>query len=233
MEATNSPVFYSRRDGDAFFRRRHNVTIAFAAGILLFLLPFAELRCTNYTLAKNSGLGLVTGAQWKSAMMNDLQKSMKGLSNKDEGKEQFNKEMSDGPNIFAIAALAAGIIGLVFALLQTKSRSLFVLSAGILGVIMLVGLLVQLKLQLRSQLSEKKGDGGTMGMDAMNTMITIRFTLWYYLCMISFAAAAFFGYKHHRVELDDAIRRAHEFDFQRAQQKEQEQEQGPEPEANS
>lgn len=213
MDTGSSPVFYSRREGETFFRRRHTVTISFIAGILLFLLPFAELRCVEYKLAKNSGWGLATGAQWTSGTLNDLQNMMQSISGKEEREKQFQQEMKDGPNIFAIAALAAGVVGLAVALLPGRKRSLITLSAGILGVLMLVALFFQLKWQLRSQLSSGKDSDGT-GMSTYSKLISIRFTVWYYLALASFAVAAFFGYKHHRIELDDAIRASHDFEFQ-------------------
>lgn len=213
MESSRSPVFYTPGNAETFFRRRHTVTCSFVAGILLFFLPFAEYRCTSYTLASNSGWGIATGAEWKSVMLKDLQNSMEAFSKREDKKEMM-KELGDGPNIFAIAALAAGVIGLVIGLLQLKSRSLLTMSAGILAVLMLIGFLVQLKWELQNQLSAKGKGDDQLGMGAASALITLRFTLWYYFSVAAFAAAAFFGYKHHRIELEDAIRTAHEFEFQ-------------------
>ena len=37
--------------------------IAFPLAILLFLLPFAEIRCNGTGVASNTGLGIVNGAE--------------------------------------------------------------------------------------------------------------------------------------------------------------------------
>lgn len=213
MDSSQSPVFYSRNQSDDFFRKRHNAGFAFIAGMLLFLLPFAEYRCTDYTIASNTGWGIASGKEWKAVMLNDLWNSMKSMSPKKENREVM-KELRDDPNIFAIAALAAGAIGLVVGLTRLKGRSLLILSAGILGVLMLVGLLVQLKLELKNQLSAKDKGEDSFGLGEASGLVTIRFTIWYYLSLLSFATAAFFGFRQHRIELDDAIRAAHEFEFQ-------------------
>lgn len=216
MDTDSSPVFHSRRDGETFFRRRHTVTFSFLAGVLLFFLPFAELRCMDYKIAKNSGWGIASGAQWKSSALNDIQnmqQMMESVSKKQSAEIKTGNQMKEGPNIFAIAALAAGIIGLVASLLPGKKRSLVTMSAGILGVLMLVALFFQLKWQLRSQLSSGRGSS-EKGMDIYNKLISLQFTVWFYLAAAAYALAAFFGFKHHRIELDDAIRASHDFEFQ-------------------
>ncbi|MCX6316596.1 MAG: hypothetical protein NTW29_04855 [Bacteroidetes bacterium] len=217
MENTPGPAIYIPREGEAFFRNRHNVTVAFAVAILLFLLPFAEIRCMNNTLAKNTGLGIAIGSQWKSDMMGGLKDMMDSMPGKEDSKKDFGKQMKDTPNGFAIAALVAGVIGLVVGLLQVKSRSLIVMCAGILGVIMLVALMIQMKIQLRSQMGAGKKGGDFSSSGAMDYVLSVKFTIWYYISLISFAVGGFFGYKHHRIELVDALRSSHAFDFQKEQ----------------
>ena len=64
MEQTvGSQVFDSA--GNHFYRRRHNSTVAFTIGVLLFLLPFVEFKCGNMAIIGNSGIGLATGSHWK------------------------------------------------------------------------------------------------------------------------------------------------------------------------
>lgn len=217
MEITNNPVYFNPRKEDNFFRKKYNTTVAFAAGVLLFLLPFAELRCTGYTLAHNTGLGLALGMEWKSSAMSDMKNLMDAAPGKETEKDQLKKGMKESPNIFAIAAIVAGIAGLLFAVARGKSAPLVQMSAGILAVVMLVALLIQLKMQLKSQLGSGKKDNGFASSEAISSIITLRFTIWYYVSLLSFAAAAFFGYKYHRIELDDALRNAHNFDFQKSE----------------
>lgn len=203
-----SPI--SSPDGTTrFFRRRHTTTLAFAAGLLLFLMPFAELKCGSVALAGNTGIGMVLGSPWKVALAGDSNELMKKINEaaKDGNKDSLKEE----PNIFAIAALAAGLAGLLFSLLSFRMRAVSMLAAGTLSVLMLIALLVQFKITLRSSLP---GRDAATGLD-MDGLVKIQFTVWYYLSVIFFAAAAFLGYKHHRLELDEAIEKSVDFEFQR------------------
>jgi len=48
-------------------------------------------------------------------------------------------------------------------------------------------------------------------------LIKVKFTIWYYISLAAFIAAAFFGYKHHTIEMQDAIERQIDFEFQHKQ----------------
>src|SRR5439155_173998 len=55
--------------------------VAFAVGILLFLLPFSEIKCGSTTLANKSGLDIALGNEWKTVGTgmfdkNDFQKNI-------------------------------------------------------------------------------------------------------------------------------------------------------------
>src|SRR5215203_3677203 len=52
-------------------------TVAFAVGILLFLMPFVDIKCNNMSLQQVSGLQLATGFKMKNgssdnAFLDDL-----------------------------------------------------------------------------------------------------------------------------------------------------------------
>lgn len=216
METTPAPEYYYESDSRRFFRRRHNTTAAVALGLLLFLMPFAELRCGNIPIIRNSGLGLAFGSSWRPAMGGMPDK--KDLVKKDTTGD-FQKSLSSGPNVFAIVALVAAILALVICLSSTRSRSLVVLSASALTALMLIALLVQMQISFSNAMNkasdlaaEKKGDMGEWS-SAMTGMIKLHFTLWYYISLVSFMAAAFFGYKHHRIEFEDSLRAAQDFEF--------------------
>src|SRR5258705_11525423 len=73
--------------------------VAFAIGILLFFLPFAEVKCNGNSFAKNSGFGIATGKEWKSngGMLGN------GLN------ETTNGNQKNDPNVYAIVGLALGV----------------------------------------------------------------------------------------------------------------------------
>jgi hypothetical protein len=192
-----------------FSRFRYNTTIAFTAGLLLFLLPFAELKCGSVALAGNTGIGLVLGKPWKIAMVGDSQDLVKQLN--ESAKDGKKHTLKEEPNIFAIAALVAGLAGLAFSLLSFKLRAASMVAAGALGVLMLVGLLVQFKLTLRSSLPGKNSATGLN----MEGLVKIEFTVWYYLCIVLFALAGLLGYRQHSRELAEAIEKNVDFEFQR------------------
>ncbi len=207
MEQT-SPVIFNDIKSNNFFRNRHTSTISFAVGILLFLLPFAEVKCGSVTLVGNTGIGLVIGSPWKTAMGlgdNEYFNKLKGPS------EKTTREMlTGGPNIFAILALVFAAAGMAVSFSNHRTRSMAGMSTGILAALMLIALLIQYKLAMHSALSSSED---TKDID-MSMMVKLKFTTWYYLSLASFAAAAFFSYRHSRIELEDAMAKSIDFEFQ-------------------
>ena len=207
MDSSVPPIVYTNNPADNFFRKRHTATVSFAIGLLLFLLPFAELKCGSTTLAANTGIGIALGKEWKVVMMgNDNDWMKKANSSVKEGK---TNPMKSGPDVFAILAIASGLWGLIFSLSHQKQRSLMAICAGILAGIMLIAIMIRFKMILHSSLNEGNDNKVDMGM-----LIKINFTVWFYMSLIAFAAAAFFGYKHQKIELQDDIDKVVDFDFQ-------------------
>jgi hypothetical protein len=77
---------------------------------------------------------------------------------------------------------------------------------------MLVALMIQLKMLLRTSMADTD-DKSEMNA-GISRMISVGFTIWYYLSLASFIVAAFFGFKHHQVELQDRIDQMLDFEFQ-------------------
>ena len=120
-----------------------------------------------------------------------------------------------GPNIFAILAMVFAAAGLLFGFSNQKYRSMIGLSAGILAAAMLIALMIQYKMVMRSAMADGGKTAGDMNMEGL---IKIQFTIWYYISLFSFTAAAFFNFKHHKIEMEDAIARTVDFEFQRKEQ---------------
>lgn len=194
-----------------FFRKRHTNTVSFAVGILLFLLPFVELKCGSMTLVGNTGIGLAIGSPWKTALgAGDNEYLEKLRSPTDKPTKEMLRE---GPNVFAILALVFAVAGVGICFSFHRTRSMVAMSAGILATLMLIALLIQFKIAMRSALnSSTEIKDINMGM-----VIKLKFTIWYFLSLACFAAAAFFSYKHSRIELDDALAKAIDFEFQQQQ----------------
>lgn len=209
MELQTSPAVYTNNNTDSIFRKRHTATMSFCVGILLFLLPFAELKCGSMTLAGNTGIGIAIGSQWKIAMMGSDNEWMQKA--KESVKDEKKNPLQAGPNIFAILALIAAAIGLLFALSGQKHRPMGGMTAGLLAAIMLIAVLIQYKLAMKSALADNSKS--TMDVN-MGMVLKVQFTIWYFLSLASFAAAAFFSYKHHIIEMEDAINKSVDFEFQ-------------------
>lgn len=209
MEFQAQPVVYTNSNTDSFFRKRHTATVSFAVGILLFLLPFAELKCGSMTLAGNTGIGITIGSQWKVVMLGSGNDWMKKAKESMKGEEK--NPLEAGVNYFAIISLVAAAAGLAFALSNQKHRPMAGMTAGLLAFIMLIAVLVQYKLAMKSALSDTSKDMMDVN---MGLMLKIQFTIWYFLSLASFAMAAFFSYKHHIIEMEDAISKSVDFEFQ-------------------
>jgi hypothetical protein len=215
METQQAPIVFIPHKQDSFLRKRHTTTIAFAVGILLFLLPFAQLKCGGMTLAENSGIGIALGTEWNIAMVGSSSDLLKDKSK--TGKNDKDNPLKGGdPNIFAIVALVTAAIGLAFGLSNQKYRAMMGLCTGILAAIMLVAVMVQFKMAMSSAISNDKSE--TLKDVNMGAVLKLQFTIWYFLSLASFAAAAFFSYKHHQQELEEAIGKVVDFEFQERRQ---------------
>jgi ABC-type branched-subunit amino acid transport system permease subunit len=210
MNTEVNPAYFTSSESEKFFRKKHTSTVSFGIGFLLFLLPFAEIRCNNMPLANNTGIGIAFGKQWKTSMYPGLEEGVKKITHNPGS--VMDKQPSMGPNILTIAALVAGLAGLIFALLNFRLRAMLCMSAGILAALMLLGVMIQLKLAIKSQMPTR-GIGDT-DFD-MSMILKLHFTIWYYTSLVAFMAAAFFSYKHHRIEMDDALKAVHQFEFQK------------------
>ena len=161
-------------------------TAAFVLVLILFLLPFAEVRCNGSAVANNTGLGIAMGSEWKEVVTKNLFGAP--LDNNNDKKEYGQKH---DPNVFAIAAIVFGIIGLLIAVLSLKGAGKINLFVGILGAVSLIGMLIDLKSKVKSDTSVKSSDIGFN----MSMNITVDGTGWCYLTMILFIIGAIFSWQ--------------------------------------
>lgn len=192
MESTQTPIASVPASG--IFGTRIPSAVAFAVGVLLFLLPFAQVKCNGTALLQNSGLGIAMGSEWKKVggSMFD-EKGLGGTTTKD------NNEKKQKPNIYAIAALALGVLGLLLSLANAKAAGLGGLVTGVLSAGALIGMMIDLKnsSELKApDMGGSKPDDGGLGLDKLSNMkITIDFTPWFYVAVVAFLVAVFFCYK--------------------------------------
>lgn len=166
-------------------------TAAFFIAILLFLLPFAEVRCNGNPMARNTGLGIAMGSAWKEV----VSKNIFGQTvNTEENKQDFNQKQD--PNVFAIAALALGAIGFLIAILDFKGVGKINLIVALLAMVSLIAMLIDLKSKAKSNTSVKSSD-----LDLnMGVRVTVDGTNWFYFALIIFLAAAFFSWQRNKIQ---------------------------------
>jgi len=161
-------------------------SIAFLLGILLFLLPFAEIRCNGAAVANNTGLGIATGTEWKEVVT----KSIFGSGFQNNPSTNESKVQKQDPNVFAIAALALGVIGVLIAFLTPKGGGRFNLFVGALAAVSLIAMLIDLRSKLKSENSVKSSE---LDLNA-GVIVTVDGTGWFYFTIILFILGGVFSY---------------------------------------
>jgi hypothetical protein len=175
---------YQQRAG--LFGTKIPSAVAFGVAIILFLLPFAEIKCNKTPMAVNSGLGIAIGSSWKLSRQNQIGNVK--LDVNIAGSSQTKKD----PNFYALIALALGIIGLILSLSVGKAATGSALVAGILAAGSLIGLFIDAHSQAKTSSLEHERSGLGMGLDTVN--VAVVFTPWFYIVFIAFLAAAAFSY---------------------------------------
>ncbi len=184
-------------------------TIAFAVGILLFLMPFVDIKCNNMSLQQVSGLQLATGFKMKNSssdnpFLNDIK-----TDKVDEGiTKTTTKSDSKDPNMYAMIALGLGVLGLFLSFTNAKAAIGGAMVTGIGSAGALIGLMLDIKKKIKMPsvggaggskdggLGEKIDDLGKELGDKIN--ISVDFTPWFYISVVAFLAAAIFCYMRMR-----------------------------------
>lgn len=174
-------------------------SIAFGVGVLLFFMPFLDIKCNTMVLQKVSGVQLATGFQIKSpGSDNTLVGGFENMNDNDT--KATTKGEKKEPNMLALAALVLGVIGLVFALLNAKTGGTGGIITGILAAVALIATMIDVKSKVKAEmpgLRNRPGGDDASGFDKLgdSIYIAVDFTAWFYIAVIAFLAAAFFCYK--------------------------------------
>lgn len=180
------------------FATRGPSTIAFIVAILVFLLPFTEIRCGGTKIMSKSGIDYALDKEWKTVTG--------GLPQTDAADKSMNvgKEQKGNTRYYILAALGLGILGLVLGLATSKGSAAGGILAGLLAAGALIAFMLELKNNFENSLREQAIDKATEGADeagmegisrTMGDMKpTLAFTPWFYIAIIAFIAAAIFCY---------------------------------------
>ncbi|HEY6063391.1 MAG TPA: hypothetical protein VIV35_07260 [Chitinophagaceae bacterium] len=186
------------------FGTRVPSAVAFAVGILLFFLPFSEMRCGNSAFMNQTGKGFILNENWKPT-------GTAGMLGKDSMKETTSKvtdTKAGNSRIFAIAAAALALLGLFLSFANARTGGAGGMITGILAAGALIAMMFDLKKWFNDSLAKEAMDktkegADNMGLDKIgNTMgdikPTLAFTPWFYIAIVAFLAAAFFCYQRMR-----------------------------------
>lgn len=180
-------------------------SVAFVVAILLFFMPFIDIKCNNMSLQTVSGIQLATGFKMKN---NSSDNSFLNDIKTDKADETITKTTTKSdkkdPNLYAMVALGLGVLGLLLSFTNAKAAIGGAMVTGIGSAGSLIGLMLDIKKKIKLDMpssSGDKSDGVTKGIEdfgkdlSEKMNITVDFTPWFYVAVVAFLAAAFFCYK--------------------------------------
>lgn len=184
-------------------------SVAAIAALLLFLLPFAELRCKSTsdkndlgglnftgsggTVFTNTGLGLAIGSQWKANL---------GAFGSFADKNEMSNRKQD-PNTFALVALVLAAAAAAFTFVRHKGGIVLTLLAALGSVAALVGLFFDLRSQVLKVPAGSSGseDGSNpFNLDQYKDVgLEIAFTPWFFACAVLLLATVWLSFRRYKL----------------------------------
>jgi hypothetical protein len=177
-------------------------TVAFAVGVLLFFMPFVDIKCNGTSLQTISGFQLATGFKMKnnssdSPFLNDVKTDKVDETITKSTTKTDKKE----PNLYAMIAMGLGVLGLLLSFTNAKAAIGGAMITGIASAGALIGMMIDVKKKVKLDMGDtgtkSSGSADNLGLDKLgdNLKITVDFTPWFYIAVIAFLAAAYFCYR--------------------------------------
>jgi hypothetical protein len=211
-QPTTQPVYAPAAAAPGMFGTKIPSTVAFAIAVLLFFMPFVDIKCNGMKLQDVRGFELATGFKMKNSgsdvpylddvKTDGIDKAITKTTTKTDEKD---------PNLYAMIALGLGVIGLGLCFVKNKMAAGSGMVAGVLGAAALIGLMLDIKKEVKTNmlggLADKtkdvtKGDVpeldtglNKIGDQLSGLNISVDFTPWFYIAVIAFLAGVFFCYK--------------------------------------
>lgn len=179
-----------------FSRKLQPTTILFALGLLLFLLPFFDIKCNNVTMARLSGISMATGS--RPSVSDDLGNMQRSIVGDERGSFETKTEGDGHLFITALAALLLGAVGLLLSLTNKgRNQRPAMLVGGLAAVALLASWIDAASFVSRHAESPSRDDFG----GGFAVKVSTSPTFWYFLSLLSFATAAYILYKQNRVAI--------------------------------
>lgn len=163
---------------------------SFLTALLLFFMPFLNIKCNEQKIASVTGKDFVTGFKMEDKAGDSF---LGGMFSKKKKKHDSGTESQDSsvkgkddiekPNKLAITALIMGVAAMGFVFFKFKyATPLAAVTSSIAGVSLLC-----IYLDYQSKVKELDS--------SMGITISMTFTFWYFLCIILFVTGAYFSYR--------------------------------------
>ena len=203
-QPTVQPTYAPTPAAPGMFGTKIPSAVAFAVAILLFLMPFVDIKCNGTSLQTITGVQLATGFKMKNnnsgnSFLDDVK-----TDKVDEGiTKTTTKSDEKDPNLYALVALGLGVLGLILSLTNAKAGMGGAMVTGVASAAAMIGMMIDVKKKVKLDMPDTVGNGGDVskGIDDFGKSmtdkinITVDFTPWFYIAVIAFLAAAFFCYK--------------------------------------
>lgn len=211
-QPTAQPSYMPASSAPGMFGTSVPSSVSFIVAVLLFFMPFLDIKCNGMKLQSVSGFQLATGVTIKNSgsdvpLLDDV---------KTDGMDKAitktaTKSDKKNPNLYAMVGLGLGVIGLGLCFVKNKMAAGVGMVTGVLGAGALIGLMLDVKKQVNNDMIGKMADKtkdvtqgevpdldtgfNKIGNQLSDMNITVDFTPWFYLAVIAFLAGAFFCYK--------------------------------------
>jgi multidrug transporter EmrE-like cation transporter len=208
-QPTTPTTTYAPAASPGMFGTKIPSSVAFIVAVLLFFMPFADIKCNNMSLQQVSGIQLATGFKMKNnssdnSFLNDIKSETvdQGIT------KATTKTDKKEPNMYALIALGLAVLGLALSFTNAKASIGGAMVTGIASAGALIGMMLDIKKKAKLEMPDIKDKtpdndiGNTIDKigDKMNDLtdkmnISVDFTPWFYIAVIALLAAAFFCYK--------------------------------------
>jgi len=168
--------------------------VTFGVGILLFFMPFIDIKCNSITLQKVTGVELATGFEIKGpGSDNTVVGDFERMDNKKV--EAHFREGKNDPNLFTLIALALGLLAFIFSLFDSKRALNGAVITGALAVAALIGAMIDIKRKVQVDVPEIINSSADSAKAKNDMYISIDFTAWFYIATLAFIAATLLCYR--------------------------------------
>jgi len=164
--------------------------VTFGIGILLFFMPFVDIKCNSITLQKVTGAELATGFEIKGPGSDNTVVGDFERMDDNKGDVHFREGRND-PNIFALVALAMAVFAFIFSLIDSKKGLTGAVITGSLTVAALIGAMIDIKRKVEVQVPEIINSSKAKN----DIYISIHFTAWFYIATLAIITATWFCYR--------------------------------------